>query len=284
MAKSKQTLVREQVAEAKTSFVPSTGDEDYLKTPEEKKKVIQTAARVELVDLKAKIELDYADGMMLAQKATERMISCGKHLLAARERFKGDKEFGQWRKNELSISASHVTRLMAVAREFGDNTDAMLLPIGTLAELIPASNELKQATIEKAKAGEKVTRAEVTAAKKAEKTESSPPPEVEHKEVASAPVRADKKPSMGKTLEPWQRAQLILDKNIWQRLDMVEVRSGDDKQINAFIIFGIPPYSEGMPSRDTITYIYSAVADNTDNAEVLDKLQTAYDIIMDMYF
>ena len=277
MAKSKQAIVKEQVAEAKSSFVPSTGNESYLQP--DKKGIIESA----LVDLKNKIELDYADGMGLAQRATERMISCGKLLLQARERFKGDKEFGQWRAKELSISSSHVSRLMAVAREFGDNEDAKLLPVGTLSELISASPELKKETIDKAKSGEKVTRAEVTKAKKIEKGEVAPPPEEDNTTKATKPVRVNTAPSKGRNLEPWEIAQTILDKRIHQRLAEVEVRGDDNAQINAFIIYGFAPYCEGMPSRDSVMAVYDKSVDAIDDEDLLDKFQTAYDIIMEMY-
>ena len=274
--KSGQTKAHEQAKEAKENFVPSDPNADYLKSPSQKKEIAQLA----LVELKDAIELEYADGMRHAQTATECMIACGKHLLKAREKFKGDKEFGRWRKEALTISASHVTRLMSVAREFGDNTDAKLLPIGTLAELVPASPAIKQEVIEKAAKGEKVTRQDVKDAKKEEKAESAPPPEVEK---ATKPVTVNTRPGPGKTLDDWERAQIMLDKNVWQRLDQLDPRESDNPQIDAFILFCIPPYCEGMPSRDTIGYLYEVVSDKIDDPDTLDKLQQSYDIIMEMY-
>ena len=284
MTAKKQTGVAKQHAatkEAQAKFVPSTGDEDYLQTREER----DAKRGISLGHDAKEINALYASGLSLAQRATKTMIEVGSLLLIARENFKGDKEFGVWRKKAIEFSQSHAQRLMAVAREFGDNPDAQLLPVGTLAELLPASPALKKEVIEEAKEGKKPTRAEVTERKKAEQAK---PSEGDKKEsFKEAADKFNKRASAVKVYEPFEIAQMMLDKPFIERLREMEVRGTDNSQIDAFIIFGIPPYHEGLPSIDLIHILYHGhFNDNPkikEDGDLEDKFTAAYDILVAMY-
>ena len=283
-AKNKK-LVNQQASVARGGdFEPSTGDEDYLQTKEERDK----NRGISLGHDAQEINAMYASGLALAQRATQTMIEVGNLLLIARENFKGDKEFGEWRKKAIEFSQSHAQRLMAVAREFGDQPDALLLPVGTLAELLPASPKLKAEVIAEAKDGNKPTRAEVTERKKAEQ---ATPPEGENtatESVKSKQDKKDKRASAIKNYEPWEIAQMMIDKPFEERLREMEVRGTDNSQIDSWIIFGIPPYHEGMPSINIVHILYHGYfGDNRKvfegDPDLEDKFTTAYDILVAMY-
>lgn len=291
-------------ARSGSGFVPSTGEEEYLKSPTEKKQALVAS----LAELKIAINSTFATGISFAQKATVEMIKCGKYLCDAREQFTSDTKFGEWRKKNIEFSQSHAARLMSVAREFGDNEDALLLPIGTLAELLPASPALKQQVIAEAKSGDKPTRAEVTKRKKEEQVrdggsvteeeikhlkakakeeaEDSPP----EGDTAPKPVRSDKKPGKVKEFKPWEIAQETLQKPFEERLREVEVRGkGGDEIYGSMLIFGIPPYHDGAPSLDLIHRSYDGYYRDAgtefweENPDLEDRFLVAYDTLTGLY-
>ena len=252
-------------------FVPSTGEESYISGKPD----------VDLPSLAKEINSGYANGIALAQRATQQMIEVGSLLLQARQAFPSNAKFGLWRRDHIEFSQSHTARLMSVAKEFADQPDSHLLPIGTLAELLPASPELKAEVIAEAKAGAKPTRAEVTQRKKAEASppESAAAAAADFEEVES-PVPVDYNPEFPPS-EPWQAAQRFLDLPFIERLEALEVRGVSDAQHNALIIFGIPPYHDGLPSRDSLYAIYSYHDDlEPDQA---DKMTEAYDVLIELY-
>lgn len=271
---------KQKSKKAVAEFVPSTGDESYLQS---------LPSDITLDELTTLVNSAYSAGITLAKKATQEMIKCGNYLQEARKMHKGDKEFGQWRKKNIDFSQSHCARLMAVAREFGKNKDAHLLPISTLSELLPAPPEVKEKVIAKAVAGEKITRKDVKELKDEAKDISSPQESEAEPVLAGKPVRTDKKSGEVRTIDPVAEAQAILDLPFLERLSQLEVRTDDDAQFKSFLIFGIPPYGDGIASQDTIEglYVYY-VQRHVDIEEDLTgdsehKLETAYNILMAMY-
>lgn len=273
--KSELAKVHEEVATAKREFVPSTGDESYLQ--QDPSTLPDDDRASQLFDLQLDINEGYQAAIGIARKATARMLEVGKDLCKARAYFRGDKEFGQWRNKHINFSQSHCQRLMQVAREFGDNEDALALPVGTLSELCTASPELKEKIIEKAKTGEKTTRAEVTKAKKAEKSEPSSLPEGGKSKIGGVM----KAPSE----TPEQRANKWLALPAIERISGLEVRgTHSDPMVDAFLMFGIPPFHEGMPSIDTIHFLWHGIGSIlADEPELTDKFTVAYDYILDLY-
>ena len=279
MSKTKQ---KEASKEAVGKFIPSDGSEDYLQRPEDK----QVAKAASLQELQIVINSTYATGIAFAQKATAEMIKCGQALLEARSHFASNTKFGEWRKKHVEFSQSHTQRLMAVAKEFGGNSDAMLLPVGTLAELLPASPALKEKVIKEAKAGKPPKRAEVIERKREERENNSPP---EGGTVAGKAYKGSTGPGKGRILEQWEIAQEVLVLDFEERLRKIEPRGSDNKITAAFLIFGIPPYHEGLPSIDlihTLWHAYSTQLEETgpdDIADMMDKFTEAYDILVELY-
>lgn len=284
MSKKKVKAVAKASA-TREGFVPSDGTEGYLQDADGKKLLKETS----LQELVIVIESTYATGLSFAQKATQEMMKCGGYLQEARDKFKGDNEFGKWRAKHISFSQSYCQRLMAVNKEFGGNDDAKLLPIGTLSELLPASPKLKADVIAEVKDGKKVTRQDVKDKKAAEKGDVSHP-ESGNKtpEVAGKPTKVDKKAGPVIEIDFAGEAQVYLDKQFVNRLDELEVRGKHGDIINAWIIFGIPPYHEGMPSIDSIHALWHALGvDDSqwleENPDQKQKFQQAYDMLIALY-
>ena len=269
----------EHKADNLKKFVPSTKDARYLNTNSADLKKLATA-----------INRTHAAGVGFARKATEAMMECGAYLLEARELFKGDNEFGKWRKEHIDFSASHCTRIMAVTREFKGDERAALLPMGTLATLIPASDDLKEEVLEKAAKGETVKRSDVAEAKKEEKTVKevqASPKSTEAESPSSTPQESSSKSSKkepSNRLSPVDEAQVYLEMDFNERLDKLEPRGATDKLTISYMIFGIPPYHDGQCSLDLVHTLWHAYgASIATDVNAMSKFQTAYDTILDTF-
>lgn len=264
-----------------------------------------------LDELKVEINAGYANGLSLAQRATEQMIEVGKLLLDAREKFKGDKEFGNWRKKNVEFSATNASRLMAVAREFGEVQDAYLLPLSTLSELLPASARLKDEVITETKEGSgpsvRETRRRVQEERNSHQgvpIKDTPPPEPEVLDSAQqlADTAADKKePSDEEPIDAEFAEVEESGKNVeWvspsaSKPKVVE-KIGDPEQSlvdritaeishdflgrlrvsnDSFIIFGLSPLFDGSINREVISVLYDHYCKNDLTPKLQKKLDEA---------
>jgi hypothetical protein len=286
--------------DAVAQFDGSTGDEDYLNPPD--KKGMATIAKalkgakdkdpVTLPGLADRINHEYEMGEMMRRQTCAQFIEVGRLLNIARAQFTSNTKFGAWRKKMINFSQSHVQRLMQVATEFGDVEDATLLPFGTLAVLTNASDDLKGKVIADAKDGKTVTRAEVTEAKKAEKGES--PPESADDFADSIQEKAEVVIEDEPPEEEWQVAQRMLDKPLLKRLSAISnIEGSRNPAIQAHMLFGLPPYYDGMPSTDVVSYLYDAYCtkieqyvkpeDESLYEAYHDKLTQAHDILFSIF-
>ncbi len=268
--------------EAVASFAGSTGDESYLNP--------KGSDPVTLVGLADQINQGYEKGEIMRRTTCQQFIEVGRLLNIARTKFTSNTKFGAWRKKSIDFSQSHVQRLMQVASEFGEEPDAALISFGTLAVLTNASDELKDKIVADAKDGKTTTRAEVIAAKKEEK---EGPPEsaadfensIQEKAEAVDPdePELDTKPD---PVDPVDAAQLILDMKFTTRISLFGIEGSSNPFINACILYGIPPYHDGKPSRDLVSTLYFAHSDKIEKAggpdknKQLDKLTEAHDILI----
>ena len=279
MKKSGVAKVHDEVTEAKNKFTPSTGDEDYLKM---NPLALPDEDRIgHLFDLADDINTGYITAIGIAQKATARMIDVGADLLKARTYFTGDLEFGRWRKENIDFSQSHCARLMQVSREFNGQQDALGLPISTLSELCSASPVIKEKVLADTKAGNKPTAKQVKEAKKADKVPPSSPDKVQ--KVKEEPIV---KSIMTPPVEtPEERADKWLALPVVERISGLEVRGKHaEPMVDAFLMFGIPPFHEGLPSIDTIHFLWHAIGTAiTDRPELTDKFTVAYDYLLELY-
>ena len=92
------------------------------------------------------------------REAAISFIRVGNALNQARQVFKGDKEFGQWREECTPISSgTTATKYMAVARKFSEHGLAEKASYSLLSELTNAKPEVVKAIEKKIDAGENVT-------------------------------------------------------------------------------------------------------------------------------
>lgn len=236
---------------------------------------ILAADIVPIAEMAKDINAKYEEGMGFAAKATECMMMAGAILLDARERFRGDLEFGKWRKKNIKFSSSHVSRLMAVAREFSGTPDAALLPMSTLAELLTASEDLKDEIISKAKTGEKPTVKEVRSKVKEEKT---PPEAMEKPSPASEPDPASKRPEPEKTAPPAPRAALENATDPIERISEQILEPFDFrlKQEDPFVVLGLTPMFDGTYNPEIINLIWEHYNSQDLNPGQQKKLDKAF--------
>lgn len=74
----------------------------------------------------------------IVQKTLEHHLEIGKLLCEAREEFKADQDFGQWRKENTVLTMHQTTNHMAVWRKFGGHAPARDLSFTVMVELLSA--------------------------------------------------------------------------------------------------------------------------------------------------
>jgi hypothetical protein len=281
-------MTKPSKGDAVAKFIPSAGDESYLEgaaTKVTNKPGLAKNAQLEraLPVMADEINAAYEQAELMRRTTCSAFIEVGRLLNVARTQFSSAPKFQTWRKKMIHFSNSHVQRLMSVAKEFGDNEDAALLPFGTLAVLTNTSDELKDKVVKEAKEGKAPTRAEVTAQKKAEQGD---PPEGEVTAESMESTMADNRPApvVEPVTEEWEDAQVILDKPFMQRAAIVQVEGARNPFHAACLVYGIPPFHDGHPSVDLVSNLYFAYCDKVtkadpDNTDILDKLTECHDIL-----
>ena len=147
----------------KSSFVPSTGDEDYLNPAGSLQPIGDqkgwanntTNGALSLQTLDALAD-DIGKEIDKTHKVVARaQIKVGKLLLEARKEFPGDKEFGQWRKEKTPIkSAGTANDLMRVAETFSKAPELVAAcSFSVLRELVYCPEEVRKGVEESVKLG-----------------------------------------------------------------------------------------------------------------------------------
>lgn len=217
------------------------------------------AASLNALSAKAEKINDKVDKMV--KRAVKDLADVGMILLEAREMFKGDKEFGQWRAECTQIkSGQDAYRAMTLARGQKEglisHTAMEKLPVGTLVELAKAPGIVVEAIERKLKKDESVTRDQVNAAKNAaadggDKTKSTEKKKAEIAEILaqqSKDRQAEKKRMDTAGLERAKREDAIIacmgEPNHITRMEMVEELDCDMYQ-KAHTYFGLLTPNEG---------------------------------------
>jgi len=248
--KSGLAKTKEEVGKAKEEFVPSTGDESYLQSKE--------------VDTKkeaSEINSLHDKGMYHAQIATEAWIDAGRRLLLVRTAIKGDLEFGRWTKANISFPSSTISRMMRVAKEYGNTENLGSASPSMLIELLSAPEEVKEEVMKDLEDGKAVTKKEV----KEKKEKATAPVELTDEQTGGDPFdESDDKTIQDRPLPDGAIESIIqnnMQMNIHQRCAEFEEHS---KQMNdewCWFIIGLNPYFDdaNAPNQNSVIMLISAI-------------------------
>lgn len=247
---------------AKGGFVPSTKEE-----------IANIGVNPVLVDLASDINKTVADTI---KKVAAAQMKVGRLLIDAREEFKGDAEFGKWRKEHTVIgSAAHANRLMGIAKEFHNNKELVeAMSTSALMELLPAPPEVVKAVEDKIKeTGEapsvRETREMVKDATSHEKEVTEP---VEEPKMQNN--RVGKKEDTESTEAVWQR---IIDcASMKAKMDIIGEKGYGD-ETNAYLLFGLDPLGSVEPSREVLIALQMYYV--TERPDFEDEINEAYSLL-----
>lgn len=216
-------------------------------------KGIDAASLSELAEAADKItKLHHETVNFVARK----QIEVGQILLAAREKFPGDKEFGQWRETCTPIGSRQTAhKLMQLATQAGAGriTEKLLdgLPTSTLFELLSAPDSVVNAIEEKVEAGEKPSQKEVREIRAEAAAPSTgqrgPTHQTDKPQVYTNHAKPKAEPE-----SPEAKYNKILEKAFEFRVDAF--RDSGEKLTDewSWVIFGIPPFAEGLPHKEVV--------------------------------
>ena len=222
-------------------------------------------------------------------------IEVGRLLLKARAEFAGDNEFGKWRQANTPIGSrqtAHNLMQLAKQHESGRITDKLVasLPTSTLAELLSAPDTVLKYVESKVEEGEHVTAAEIREERKAEapepKTKRAPRPvDTRVADIDRANANVAKK-----GMPPEQYFASIVEMDVHFVVNEFVEKRSDEKvskamtQEWAMVLFGIPPYSDGIPRWQVFKAMNAVyLEDDTLKRWELDILNQAWTTLLKMY-
>ncbi len=220
-----------------------------------------------------------------------KQIEVGRILLKARAEFLGDKEFGQWRESQTPIgSRQTATKLMALAREHekGRITDKILdaLPTSTIFELLSAPATVIEAIEEKIDKGEKPSQKSVRAEVRAEQEPEKSKSEKANEKAAKGKENQEARKQDNTQFDDAQYNDVLQDtlpiRIAFARKNSVP-RMTDEL---AWVVFGIPPFAEGLPNEDVVNAVYSMYLNGKEFELKPDQeaiLTKAYNRLMNFY-
>lgn len=233
-------------------------------------KIIDTLSVIDRTEAQA-LAMDVNDAFFQANEhATQAIgyyIKAGEALSQARHLFQGDKEYGQWRAENTSVSKGWAGKLVKVFDTYG-NKPPKELPISALGELAGAPEAVRKSVEARAKDPD-------------QKTPSVRDIKKEVKEAKTGQARVDEQ--IAKRDEPKEptisveeQAQKAIDLPIHERISIWNGISQEDRtEVDAFILLGLPAYFDGTPNIDTIILIIGAMREEYQTIE----FDEAYDII-----
>lgn len=206
-----------------------------------------------------------------------KQIEVGRILLKARAEFRGDKEFGQWREESTPINSRQTaTKLMELARqcETGRITDKILdsLPTSTIFELLAAPTSVMHIIAAKLDEGEvpsqKAVR-EIVKEQKPEDEKSKTQKVIEAAAAAKLKIAAREQDNA--TFDD-AKYNDILQETLAVRISKARLQHNMSDEW-AWVVFGIPPFAEGIPHEDVIQTCYNVWFDKLqpDQQKILTK-------------
>lgn len=248
---------------SKGGFVPSTKEE-----------IANLGVNPKLVDLAEDINKTVADTI---KKVAAAQMKVGRLLLDAREEFKGDSEFGKWRKeNTVIASAAHANRLMGIAKEFHNNKELVeAMSTSALMELLPAPPEVVKKVEEQIK--ETGVAPSVRETRELVKEANEPDDATSHDKKEEPKMlnnRVGKKEDTESTEAVWQR---IIDcASMKAKMDIIGEKDYGD-EINAYLLFGLDPLGSVEPSREVLIALQTYYV--TERPDFEDEINEAYSLL-----
>ena len=217
-------------------------DEEY------EMKIIDTLPapkRKEIQTLGTQVNAAFLSANSLAEKAVAQYLEVGRLLTQARVYFEGDNEFGKWRKENTTISASWANKLMRAHGVYLDGPPAGL-GISALAEIAGASPELKESIEERAADSDTKTPS-VRDIRQEVKEEQPEPKAMQERKAAEKSAE----------LSPTEKAQIGIELSVALRMSAWE--KSNKSMEEAFILLGLPPFFDGRPNMESICSLSYAV-------------------------
>lgn len=231
------------------------------------------------------------------QYMAQKQIEVGRILLEARKEFVGDNEFGKWRAANTPIGSRQTAHnLMKLAEQAGTGriTKQLIeaLPTSTLAELITAPDSVLKVIADRVADGEHVTAREIREERKAQE----PAPEVAKSkatESKAAAVAAADKAVAAKGLPEEEFFANIVEEELFRVIEWFVDKRADEKvgkamnQQWAMCLFGVPPYSTGVPRWRVFQLMRADHERLRDEGELkkwaMDILDSAWEVLKKMY-
>lgn len=215
-------------------------------------KGIDAAGLSELAEAADKItKLHHETVNFVARK----QIEVGQILLQAREKFPGDKEFGQWRETCTPIGSRQTAhKLMQLATQAGEGriTEKLLdgLPTSTLFELLSAPDSVVNTIQEKVEAGEKPSQKdvrEIRGAASQSTGQRGPTHQTDKPQVYTNQPKAK-----AESESPEAKYNKTLEKAFEFRVDAFKDSGDKMDDAWAWVIFGLPAFAEGLPHKEVV--------------------------------
>lgn len=228
---------------------------------------LPAAQRKEAQSAASQINTAFFSANEFAGKAMRKYIEVGRLLTEARQLFKGDKEFGQWRSENTTLSKSWTSRLLRVYGAYGD-TPPDGLSISTLAEIAGASPDLQDSVVERTADPEQKTPSVRDVREEVKKERASVSSEAAREGISEERVIADRK-KQAPTLSLEEKCQTGLELDIKERIEVWATQKKKHTVEDAFVLLGLPPFFDGRPNMETIMVIAHALLWDNDHPAVL---------------
>ncbi len=202
-------------------------------------------------------------------------VEIGRTLLAAREMFTGDLEFGRWRMENTVIQSSQTALgLMNVAKHFGNDADLLQLPKSTLVALCSAPPRLIEEVREEVREGKNPTRQDIQQRKEDERNGN------DATALAAAKRRRMEAEHVNQSVVPNRGTDRITERLNNTLALPLELRMKDE-YASHWVKFGINDQCDGDPcSIEVVRLLHAAYTDGLTNDKLNDQIEKAYTEIL----
>lgn len=224
---------------------------------------VDAQSLTDLAEIAQKIQETVDETVLTVARARLRI---GSLLNEARDKFPGDKEFGQWRKVVLpDLNPKTATSYQAMAASFKNAPDLVeTMGWATARALINASPEVVKQVEAKVESGEKVTAADVQAIKAGKPTPTSNPAPHSSSEKVAPP---DPKHIDTSDKRKDRALRHVVDQPACRRIELIlegELDAFDEYSQSAVIFGFLPDICDSKPNMGTFIAVFDDVKRQVD--------------------